>query len=191
MVKINFIHFSPDLSNFLQFKPILSAGEDFLNFIRIICQPWFKTIYSHIFQEYITKSGGFLTLLMWLLSGLLMVILQAILGPFPTDMLLLTILAFTPAIWIGKNNEIIQNFMSNSSGTEDGEPSNNIEENFGGIWIGHWNVKERHAHMSTPLSNEWMFDKSSLCLWLLHSDCRCRLLVFCLISGQEEGGGSR
>ena len=74
---------------------------------------------------------------MWLLAGLLMVILQALLGPFPTDMLLLTILAFTPAIWIGKNNEIIQNFMSNSSGTEDGEPSNNIEENFGEIWIGH------------------------------------------------------
>jgi hypothetical protein len=40
MVKINFIHFSPDLSNFLQFKPILSAGEDFLNIIRRICQPW-------------------------------------------------------------------------------------------------------------------------------------------------------
>ena len=39
MVKINFIHFSPDLSNFLQFKPILSAGEDFLNIIRRICQP--------------------------------------------------------------------------------------------------------------------------------------------------------
>ena len=39
MVKINFLHFSPDLSNFLQFKPILSAGEDFLNIIRRICQP--------------------------------------------------------------------------------------------------------------------------------------------------------
>ena len=39
MVKINFIHFSPDLSNFLQFKPILSAGEDFLNIIRRICHP--------------------------------------------------------------------------------------------------------------------------------------------------------
>ena len=39
MVKINFIHFSPDLSNFLQFKPILSTGEDFLNIIRRICQP--------------------------------------------------------------------------------------------------------------------------------------------------------
>ena len=30
MVKINFLQFSPDLSNFLQLKPILSTGEDFL-----------------------------------------------------------------------------------------------------------------------------------------------------------------
>ena len=45
MVKINFIHFSPDLSNFLQFKPILSTGEDFLNFIRIICQPCWNWIF--------------------------------------------------------------------------------------------------------------------------------------------------
>lgn len=72
---------------------------------------------------------------MWLLGGLFIIILQAILGPFSTDMLLLTILAFTPAIWIGKNNEIIQNFMSNSS--ESGEPINNIEEDLGEIWIGH------------------------------------------------------
>ena len=39
MVKINFLQFSLDLSNFLQLKPILSAGEDFFNFIRRICQP--------------------------------------------------------------------------------------------------------------------------------------------------------
>ena len=40
MVKINFLQFSPDLSNFLQLKPFLFAGEDFLNFILRICQPW-------------------------------------------------------------------------------------------------------------------------------------------------------
>ena len=42
MVKIDFIQFSPDLSNFIQFKPILSAGEDFLNIIRRLCQPCSK-----------------------------------------------------------------------------------------------------------------------------------------------------
>ena len=36
---IKFIQFSSDLSNFLQLKPILSTGEDFLNFIQRICQP--------------------------------------------------------------------------------------------------------------------------------------------------------
>lgn len=82
------------------------------------------------------KSNGFLTLVLWLLSGLLTLILQAIIGPFSTDMLLLTTMACTPAIWIGRNNDILQNFMRSLSGR--GEPSNNIEDegDFGGIWIG-------------------------------------------------------
>ena len=54
MVKINFIHFSPDLSNFLQFKPILSAGEDFLNIIRRICQPCSET-YSSLSDVWVKK----------------------------------------------------------------------------------------------------------------------------------------
>lgn len=82
------------------------------------------------------KSNGFLTLVLWLLSGLLTLIIQAIIGPFSTDMLLLTTMACTPAIWIGRNNDILQNFMRSLSGR--GEPSNNIEDegDFGGIWIG-------------------------------------------------------
>ena len=60
MVKINFIHFSPDLSNFLQFKPILSTGEDFLNFIRIICQPctqvnW-RAHYASLVSQKLSRS---------------------------------------------------------------------------------------------------------------------------------------
>ena len=32
----------PSMLNFLQLKPILSTGEDFLNFSRRICQPWIQ-----------------------------------------------------------------------------------------------------------------------------------------------------
>ena len=82
------------------------------------------------------KSNGFLTFVLWLLSGFLILILQAIIGPFSIDMLLLTTMACTPAIWIGRNNDILQDFMRSLS--ERGEPSNIIEdeEDFGGIWIG-------------------------------------------------------
>ena len=42
ILKFNFLHFPLDFSNFLQLDPILSAGEDFLKFIRRICQPYIQ-----------------------------------------------------------------------------------------------------------------------------------------------------
>ena len=82
--------------------------------------------------------SGFLTLVMWATFGLLIALIHAVYGAFPIDMLLLLISALTPAIWIGRNENIIQeirNFWSEQD-IQDDEPGDS-EDDFGGIWVGH------------------------------------------------------
>ena len=73
--------------------------------------------------------SGFLTLVMWATFFFIAAIIHAVYGPFPVDMLLLLIMALTPAIWIGRNEDIMQEIRSFWS-EQDEEPGD------GGIWAG-------------------------------------------------------
>ena len=76
---------------------------------------------------------------MWSFVGFLTAILLALLGPFSIDLILLTLCACTPAIWLRRNTEILQDFMTYLESEEDnqdeGQPGE-IESDFGGIWAG-------------------------------------------------------
>ena len=76
---------------------------------------------------------------MWSFFGLLVAILSSLLGPFSVDLILLACCACTPAIWLGRNTEILQDFMTYLKSEEDNQdeahPSEN-EDDFGGIWAG-------------------------------------------------------
>ena len=74
---------------------------------------------------------------MWMIGGILVITLHAIIGSFSPDLSLLTVLACTPTIWIGRNTEMLYDFISYLRGEgndQDEEPSD--IENHGGIWNG-------------------------------------------------------
>ena len=85
-----------------------------------------------------TSSSGFLTLAMWLSFGLPFGILYAFSGPSAIDFMILTCLACTPTIWLGKNTEILQDFMTYLKSEEDNQDEaqpGEIESDFEGIGI--------------------------------------------------------
>ena len=91
----------------------------------------------HPFECFISKEmftdSGFLTLAMWATFGLIAALIHAVVGTFPADMILLLICAFTPVIWIGRNEDIVQKIRSfwSEQDIQDEQPS------FEGIWVGH------------------------------------------------------
>ena len=80
-------------------------------------------------------TSGFLTLGIWVMSGLIF----ALLGYFNSisddlaDLFNLAVMACTPTVWIGRNQQILKDFVSYLRG--DISP-NNLENDFGGVWIG-------------------------------------------------------
>ena len=82
--------------------------------------------------------SGFLTLAMWATFGLIAALIHALYGAFPVDMFLLLIMAFTPAIWIGRNEHIVKEIRSfwSEQDIQDVTPGD-VEDEFGGIWVGH------------------------------------------------------
>ena len=73
---------------------------------------------------------------MWSIFGILAIILHVIIGPFSPDLILLTALASTPAIWIGRNTEMLFDFISYLRGEGDNQEEPSDIENHGGIWNG-------------------------------------------------------
>ena len=83
-------------------------------------------------------TSGFLTLGVWVMSGLTFSLLRYLLNIIPddlADLLYLPGMACTPAIWIGKNQQILKDFVSYLRGDIDISPYN-LENDFGGVWIG-------------------------------------------------------
>ena len=76
------------------------------------------------------------TLAIWTISGILVIILHAIIGPFSPDLILLTLLACTPTIWIGRNTKIFYDFVSYLCGEGDDQEEHSDIENDGEIWNG-------------------------------------------------------
>ena len=80
-------------------------------------------------------TSGFLTLGIWVMSGLIF----ALLGYFNSisddlaDLFVRAVMACTPTVWIGRNQQILKDFVSYLRG--DISP-NNLENDFGGVWIG-------------------------------------------------------
>ena len=68
--------------------------------------------------------------------GILAIILHVIIGPFSPDLILLTALASTPAIWIGRNTEMLFDFISYLRGEGVDQEGPSDIENHGGIWNG-------------------------------------------------------
>ena len=82
-------------------------------------------------------TSGFLTLGVWVMSGLTFSILS-LLNLIPDDsedLLYLPVMSCTPTIWIGKNQQILKDFVSYLRGDIDISP-NYLENDFGGVWIG-------------------------------------------------------
>ena len=81
-------------------------------------------------------TSGFLTLGIWVMSGLTVTLLRHLLHIIPDDLahlFALAVMACTPTIWIGRNQQILKDFVSYFRG--DIAP-NNLENDFGGVWIG-------------------------------------------------------
>ena len=82
------------------------------------------------------NNSGCVTIAMWTIFGILAIIFHAIIGPFSPDLILLSVLACTPALWIGRKPEMFFDFISYLRGEgEDQEEPSDIE-NHGGIWNG-------------------------------------------------------
>ena len=80
-------------------------------------------------------TSGFLTLGIWVLSSLVRYLVGSTLC-IPYDMaelFVLAVMACTPTIWIGRNKQIFRDFVSYLRGDIF---LNNLENNFGGVWIG-------------------------------------------------------
>ena len=81
-------------------------------------------------------TSGFLTLGIWVVSGLTFALLKYLLHSIPDDLARLivsAVMACTPTIWIRRNQQILRDFVSYFR--EDISP-NNLENDFGGVWIG-------------------------------------------------------
>ena len=85
-------------------------------------------------------TSGFLTLSIWVMSGLTAALFRHLLHSSMTGDLRkwghlfgAAVMALTPTIWIGRNPQILKDFVSFLRG--DISP-NNLENNFGGVWIG-------------------------------------------------------
>ena len=79
---------------------------------------------------------GFLTLGIWVMSGLTITLLRLLFHIIPDDLahlFALAVMALTPTIWIWKKQLILKDFVSHIRG--DIAP-NNLENNFGGVWMG-------------------------------------------------------
>ena len=74
---------------------------------------------------------------MWVIIGCCFVgfhlILLSTFEASSIDHLLLLMQAITPAIWVGRNREIIEDFMRYFYADE--EPGD-LENNWGGVWVG-------------------------------------------------------
>ena len=80
-------------------------------------------------------TSGFLSLGIWVISGLIFTLLRYFYS-IPDDLaglFYLAVMACTPTIWIGRNQQILKDFVSYLRG--DISP-NNLENDFGGVWIG-------------------------------------------------------
>ena len=80
-------------------------------------------------------TSGFLTLGIWVLSSLVRYLVGSTLC-IPYDMaelFVLAVMACTPTIWIGRNKQIFRDFVSYFRGDIS---LNNLENDFGGVWIG-------------------------------------------------------
>ena len=71
---------------------------------------------------------------MWLFFGLPFGILYAFSGPSAIDFMILTCLACTPAIWLGRNTVILQDFMTYLKNEEDHQDEAQSSENDYGLW---------------------------------------------------------
>ena len=81
-------------------------------------------------------SSGFITLGIWVMSGLTSALLRYLLNSIPddlADLFALAVMACTPAIWIGRNQQILKDFVSYLRGEIS---QNTLENDFGGVWIG-------------------------------------------------------
>ena len=90
-------------------------------------------------QEFVASNCGFITFGMWVITGLCIPKLQVTFGPFSTDLIILTLTACTPTIWIANNSMIIQeikNYFSKQGNNSNEENHNDPEDDWGGIWIG-------------------------------------------------------
>ena len=79
---------------------------------------------------------GFLTLGIWVVSGLTLALLRYMLHWIPddlADLYVLAVMASTPTIWIGRNQQIFKDFVFYCRGEIS---PNNLENDFGGVWIG-------------------------------------------------------
>ena len=89
-----------------------------------------------VFQEYVSMTSGFLTLGMWVMTGISFAFLRFLFGSMPedlVDMVVLVVMACTPTVWIARNNKIIEEFVLYLRG--DISPSN-LENSWGGVWVG-------------------------------------------------------
>ena len=80
-------------------------------------------------------TSGFLTLGIWVISGLTFTLLRYFnsISDDLAGLFYLAVMACTPTIWIGRNQQVLKDFVSNLRG--DISP-NNLENVFGGVWIG-------------------------------------------------------
>ena len=93
----------------------------------------------NILQEFITTNTGFLTFAIWVIVGLFIAILNSIFGIVSVDLLCITVTACTPVIWIGRNNQILQDFKSYMSGQDSPDEETaetDLENDRGGVWVG-------------------------------------------------------
>ena len=82
-------------------------------------------------------TSGFLTLGIWAMSGFTITLLRHLFPSFTGEMAHLfgvVVMACTPTIWIGTNQQIFKDFVSYCSRGD--ISTNNLENDFGGVWIG-------------------------------------------------------
>ena len=81
-------------------------------------------------------TSGFFTLGIWVMSGLTITLLRRWLHIIPDDLahlFALAVMACTPTIWIGRNQQILKDFVSHFRG----DIAPNSPENYsGGVWVG-------------------------------------------------------
>ena len=80
-------------------------------------------------------TSGFLTLGIWVMSGLIFALLRYFnsISDDLADLFVRAVMACTPTVWIGRNQQILKDFVSYLRG--DISP-NNLENDFGGVWVG-------------------------------------------------------